>query len=186
MDMHRLFVALRPPPDFRKMCLSAMTRGPGGWAWQDDEQLHITLRFIGEVEVRMAEDIAQALQTLRAPAPQVQLSGVGIFDHGARSALFARVTRREPLEALHRKVDRLLVQCGLEPERRAYLPHITLARRRSRSDDPQRWLEEHADLTSSSQHVGHVTLYESILGKHGATYEPIARYPLDSAAGNPI
>lgn len=184
--MHRLFVALRPPREIREICLDAMVGGPAGWAWQDDEQLHITLRYIGEVDRRQAEEIAQAFEHFHAPAPVIELGGVGIFDHGARSALFARVVPKEPLEALHRKIDRLLVQLGLEPERRAYLPHITLARRRRSAEDPQGWLERQAGLSSPVAEIAHITLYESLLGKHGATYEPVARYALDLAAGNPI
>lgn len=184
--MHRLFVALRPPREIREICLSAMTGGPAGWAWQDDEQLHITLRFIGQVDRLKAEEIAQSLEDFHAPTPQVRIDGVGIFDHGARSALFARVVPKEPLNALHRKIDRQLVQLGWEPERRAFLPHITLARRRSGAEDPQGWLERQAGLASPDAEIAHVTLYESVLGKHGATYEPAARYPLDLAARNPI
>ena len=59
--MHRLFVALRPPPAIRRACLDAMEDGPPGWAWQDDEQLHLTLRYIGEVDRHRAEDVADAL-----------------------------------------------------------------------------------------------------------------------------
>ena len=58
--------------------------------------------------------------------------------------LFARAIPREPLEALHKKVDRALTSAGLEPERRAFLPHITLARRRKAGADPDAWLEAHA------------------------------------------
>lgn len=163
-----------------------MADGPVGWAWQDDEQLHITLRYIGEVDGRAANDIADALGQIHAPVAAIRLSGVGIFDHGARSALFARVAPREPLEALHRKLDRVMVNQGLEPERRAYLPHITLARRRSGSENPQAWLEREAGLSSPDAEIAHITLYESLLGKHGATYEPVARYPLDLTARNPI
>lgn len=184
--MHRLFVALRPPREIREICLEAMAGGPSRWAWQVDEQLHITLRYIGEVDRRTAEEIAQLLENFYAPAPFVRLAGVGIFDHGPRSALFARLTPKEPLESLHRKIDRLLVQLGLEPESRAYLPHITLARRRSGADDPQGWLEQQAGLSSPKVEITHITLFESLLGKQGASYQPVARYPLDLATRNPI
>ena len=56
--MHRLFVALRPPPSIGQACLSAMEDGPPGWAWQSEEQLHLTLRYIGEVDRPVAEDVA--------------------------------------------------------------------------------------------------------------------------------
>lgn len=184
--MHRLYVALRLPPAIREACLDAMERGPAGWAWQDEEQLHLTLRYIGEVERPMAEEIATALENLHAPAPTIQLAGVGHFDHGPNSTLFARVAPREPLAAMHEKIDRLLVRSGLPTERRAYLPHITLARKRGAADHPDLWIEARAGLTSTAETIGHATLFESHLGKHGATYEPIARYPLDQSPGGTI
>lgn len=176
--MHRLFVALRPPPPIRDLCLDAMDSGPVGWAWQDEEQLHVTLRFIGEVERTQAEDIATALTALHAPTVTMRLAGVGHFDHGPRGALFARVGPRPPLEALHDKVDRLLVRIGLQPEGRAYLPHITLARGRRGAEPPQAWLERQAGLSSPDAEIAHVTLFESRLGRAGASYEPVARFPL--------
>jgi 2'-5' RNA ligase len=176
--MHRLFVALRPPPEIRRRCLAAMAGGPPGWAWQDDAQLHLTLRFIGEVERPVAEDIATSLGSIRASVVEVGLSGVGWFDQGRHGALFARAVPRDPLEALHKKIDRALTGAGLEPERRAFLPHITLARRRRSSADPAAWLEAHSALHSDSRPVGEFILYESHLGHDGPHYEPIMEYPL--------
>lgn len=179
--MHRLFIALRPPPAIRALCLAAMADGPPGWAWQDEEQLHVTLRFIGEVERPVAEDIALALGSVHAPPVDLALSGVGWFDQGARGALFARAAPVQPLTALHSKLDRAMVRIGLEPERRAYLPHITLARRRAGAVDPAGWLERTAGLASPPERVTSMILFESHLGRHGPTYEAIASYPLSGA-----
>jgi len=176
--MHRLFVALRPPPVIRQACLAAMEDGPPGWAWQDAEQLHLTLRYIGDVDRPVAEDVAAALGSIHAPAIDLALAGVGWFDHGPRGALFARVAPVEPLGALHTKLDRALVRAGLEPERRAYLPHITLARRRPSAGDPAGWLERNAALASPAERVASMILFESHLGRHGSSYEAIATYPL--------
>ena len=74
--MHRLFVALRPPPPVRARLLS-LAGGVPAARWQDDEQLHVTLRFVGEVDRPVAEDVAACLARVRAPAPTVRLSGVG-------------------------------------------------------------------------------------------------------------
>ena len=158
-----------------------MEDGPPGWAWQDEEQLHVTLRYIGEVERPVAEDIAVALGTIRAPAVDVALSGVGWFDQGARGALFARVAPAAPLAALHAKLDRALVRLGLQPERRAYLPHITLARRRRGAVDPAGWLERNAALASGPERVASIILFESHLGRHGSAYEAVASFPLGTA-----
>ena len=176
--MHRLFVALRPPPAMRQACLAAMEDGPPGWAWQDEEQLHLTLRYIGDVDRPVAEDVAAALGSIHAPALDLALSGVGWFDHGPRGALFARVAPVEPLATLHAKLDRALVRAGLKPERRAFLPHITLARRRSSAVDPAGWLERNAGLASSAERMSSIILFESHIGRHGSSYEAIACYPL--------
>jgi RNA 2',3'-cyclic 3'-phosphodiesterase len=176
--MHRLFVALQPPTAIRRHCLDAIAGGPPGWAWQREDQMHVTLRFIGEVERPMAEDIAAALGAIRAPVAELGLHGVGFFDQGRQGVLFARAVPREPMKALHKKVDRALLSVGLEPERRAFLPHITLARRRKSATEPSNWLEAHAALFAPPEPVDHFTLYESRLGHDGAHYEAIAEYPL--------
>lgn len=176
--MHRLFVALRPPAIIRRHCLDAIAGGPSGWAWQREDQLHVTLRFIGEVERPMAEDIAAALGSIRSSPVEFGLHGVGFFDQGRQGVLFARAVPREPLEALHKKVDRALLSAGLEPERRAFLPHITLARRRKSAIEPSTWLEAHAALSAPPEPVDKFTLYESHLGHDGPFYEPMAEFPL--------
>ena len=138
----------------------------------------MTLRFIGEVDRSVAEDVAQALGSIHAAPVMLGLSGVGWFDQRPRGTLFARCTPAEPLAALHKKIDRMLVRIGLDPERRAYLPHITLARRRPGAVDPGGWLERNAGLESSGAAVSSMILYESHIGRHGSSYEAIARYPL--------
>ena len=155
-----------------------MEDGPPGWAWQADEQLHLTLRYIGEVDRPVAEDVAEALSSIHAAPVMLGLNGVGWFDQRPRGALFARAAPVDPLAALHNKIDRALVRIGLEPERRAYLPHITLARRRPGAVNPTGWVERNAGLATSSEPVTAMILYESQHGRHGSSYEAIARYPL--------
>src|SRR4051812_20632481 len=126
--MHRLFVALRPPRPLRLQLLDAMGGVPGA-RWQSDDQLHLTLRFIGEVDGAQAEDIAAALTAVDHPRPEIALSGAGSFDRKGRvHSLWAGIAADERLAALHKRVDRVLVQCGLVPEGRAFTPHITVAR----------------------------------------------------------
>ena len=179
--MHRLFVALRPPPAISRLLATAQT-GVAGARWQDDDQLHLTLRFIGAVERPVAEDIAAALATIVAAAPTIRLSGVGRFDtKRGGGALWAGITPREPLAALHRKVDQACVGAGLAREGRAFLPHVTLARlSRAAATDPavERWLADHTGLASEAFTPTHLVLYESHLGRDGAAYEAVARWPL--------
>jgi 2'-5' RNA ligase len=178
--MHRVFFALKPPPEIVDACFAAMEDGPRGWAWQDEAQLHVTLRFIGEVDRHRADDIVAALLDFRGKAVDIGIDGVGWFDHGPRGALFARVTPKGPLETLHEKLDRLLVRLGQRPERRAFQPHITLARRRGGAEAPQEWLARMGSLKSAPVAVDALTLYESRLGRHGASYEPLLDVPLSA------
>lgn len=176
--MHRLFVAIRPPDPVIDLLLDTM-EGLPALRWQEDEQLHLTLRFVGEVERPLAEDLATALATLRFAPFAMRVAGVGRFDHRQRGALWAGVEPRAPLAALAAKVERICVSVGLPPERRAYHPHITLARwgrRDVATLDP--WLAQHAALRSDEFAVDAVTLYQSHLGRAGAHYEAIESYAL--------
>ncbi len=155
-----------------------MEDGPPGWAWQDAEQLHLTLRYVGDVDRPVAEDIAAALGSVHAPPIDIALAGVGWFDHGPRGALFARVAPVDPLAALHIKLDRALIRVGLKPEGRAFLPHITLARRRRSAVDPASWLERNAGLASGTDRLSSMILFESHLGRHGSAYEAVASFRL--------
>ncbi|KGB58962.1 2',5' RNA ligase [Sphingopyxis sp. LC363] len=178
MSTHRLFVALRPPRAIREMLISAM-HGVSGARWQSEEQLHLTLRFIGEVDRHRAEDIAAALGAIYAPAVTARIAGVDLFERQGRPhMLWAGVEPHEPLGALHRKVDQLLARVGVAPETRAFLPHITLARLNRGSGPVAPFLALNSDLASPPFEFGHVTLYESEMGHGGSRYHPVARYPL--------
>src|SRR5260221_1888947 len=113
--MHRLFVAIRPPGPIRDLLIDAMDDSPE-FRWQNEEQLHLTLRFIGEVERPVAEDIAAALGAIRARPFDVRINGVGRFEQRNARALWAGVEPKEPLAALAAKVDRACLSVGLEPE----------------------------------------------------------------------
>ncbi|MET4896495.1 RNA 2',3'-cyclic phosphodiesterase [Sphingomonadaceae bacterium jetA1] len=180
--MLRLFVALRPPPAIRERLCAVMDGVPRA-RWQDDAQLHLTSRFIGEVDRPLADDIAAALGRVHAPAPVVRLAGVGAFDHrGQADTLWADVQPQDSLLHLHRKVDQACIRAGLPPERRAYRPHITLARMpRSAGGAPEvaAWRAAHAALNSDAFALPHLVLYQSHLGRDGASYEPVMRWPLN-------
>lgn len=177
--MHRLFVAIRPPRAVRELLLGTMGGVPGA-RWQDDEQLHLTLRFIGEVDRHRAEDMAAALGAVRAAAFTLSLAGVGRFERRGRTdTLWVGVTPRDGVAALARKVSEVVTRVGLHPETRAFLPHVTMARMARSAPGPvEPWLEHHAGLASASWTVDAFCLFESRLGHDGARYEAVARYPL--------
>ena len=119
--MHRLFVAIRPPAAVRSVLLEAMG-GISGARWQRDDQLHLTLRFIGEVDRHLAGDIHAALGAVHQPTFEIALNGIGHFERrGWPDAVWAGITPHDPLHALHKKVDAALSRVGVAPDQRAFL-----------------------------------------------------------------
>jgi len=177
--MHRLFVALRPSEPIRDLLIDAMDDS-ADFRWQTDEQLHVTLRFVGEVDRPVADDLADALGRVRAERFQLRAKDVGRFEGRNSGALWAGVEPKEPLAALAAKIERGCQSVGLEPDRRAFHPHITLARWKGRrTREVARFLERNRGLVSEPWEVDAFTLFESRLSKHGAHYEKVAVYPLD-------
>ena len=176
--MHRLFVAIRPPEHIRDLLIDAMDDSPD-FRWQNDEQLHLTLRFIGEVDRHMAADLTDALARIRAPRCTARIKGVGSFDHRNAGALWAGVEPKEPLAALAAKVERACQHVGLDPEHRAFHPHITLARWKGRrTHEVGDFLGRRRGLGSEPFEVDRFVLFESRLSRHGAHYEEALSYPL--------
>lgn len=176
--MHRLFVAIRPPESVCDLLIDAMDDSPD-FRWQEEEQLHLTLRFIGEVERPVANDLADALARIRASAVELRIAGVGSFEQRNSGTLWAGVEPKLPLAALATKVERVCQSIGLEPERRAFHPHITLARWKGRrTREVQNFLERRSGLVSEPFRINEFILFESRLSRHGAHHEPVATYPL--------
>ena len=175
--MHRLFVAIRPPEEVRNQLLDLM-QGVPGLRWQDDDQLHLTLRFVGEVERPVAEDLAAELQRIRFEEFAIALNGVGRFDQRRGGALWAGVAPKEKLKALAQKVERACQAAGLPAERRAFHPHITLARWGRATPDLEPFIQRYGDLSSPAWDVDGFILYESRLGRDGAHYEVVANFAL--------
>jgi 2'-5' RNA ligase len=176
--MHRLFVAIRPPEKVRDLLIDAMDDSPD-FRWQDEEQLHLTLRFVGEVDRPLAEDLAAALAAIHVPAFELRISGVGRFEQRSSGALWAGVEPRAPLAALAAKIERACLSAGLDPERRAFHPHVTLARWKGRrTREVADFLDRRRGLVSAPFDVESFTLFESHLSRHGAHYEAVADYQL--------
>lgn len=176
--MHRLFVAIRPPQHILDLLIDAMDESPD-FRWQDEEQLHLTLRFVGEVDRPVADDLADTLGSVRAARFSVRIMGVGRFEQRSSGALWAGVEPKEPLAALAAKIERICQQVGLEPERRAFHPHITLARWKGRrTREIESFLVRRRGLGSEPFEVTKFILFESRLSRHGAHYEQVMEYPL--------
>ena len=176
--MHRLFVAIRPPEEVRDLLIDAMDDS-ADFRWVGDEQLHLTLRFVGEVERPAANDLADALGRIRFERFQLRAVGVGRFEQRNNGALWAGVEPKEPVAGLAAKVEGACRRVGLEPEKRAFHAHITLARWKGRrSREIATFLARSGGLRSDPFEVDRFILFESHLGRHGPHYKTVAEYPL--------
>lgn len=180
--MHRLFIGIRPPEGVCDLLLDTM-EGLEGARWQDADHLHVTLRFIGEVERHVAEDLATALGRIVAAPFPLELRGVGHFEKTTRRgahphAIWAGVADSAPLETLRQQVERACVTVGLGREERRFVPHITLARLNSSSGPVGGWLAAHGMLRCGPWLVDCLSLFESRLTSHGSEYAEVVQYPL--------
>jgi 2'-5' RNA ligase len=181
--MPRLFVALELPEQVR-LRLQILSGGVPGAAWVRPESLHLTLRFIGEVDGGWGQDIDAALAGISAPGFDLGLAGVGCWESkGRANALWVGVDKNPALTHLQAKIESALVRLGLEPEPRKFAPHVTLARLKD-APVPRvgAFLSDHALFRLPPFSVEHFVLFSSFLSRSGAIYTPEATYPLRAPA----
>lgn len=177
--MIRLFVGLALP-DGVIARLAMLCAGLPGANWVEPANMHLTLRFIGEVEKTAAEEIDYMLASVQAEAFSLELAGLGTFGEGAKAhALWAAVMPSPALSHLQAKVESAVVRAGQPPEGRKFTPHVTLARLNKPQPNRLKSYIEGNNLFSAGPFVvDQFTLFESRLGKGGAVYIPQVDYPL--------
>jgi len=177
--MNRLFVAVDLPEDIREELL-AMQHGIPGARWVDDDQLHLTLRFVGEVDGADQRDIALALARVRGRPMTLALEGAGFFPpRGPLRVLWIGVTPSAPLAELQRTVSGAITRLGHAPDRKKWSPHVTLARLDG-APAPRvgRFVAERALYRSRPFEVDAFHLYASRLHPKGAIYTLEDSFPL--------
>jgi 2'-5' RNA ligase len=177
--MIRLFAAIELP-EMVRMQLSLLQGGIPGARWSAIENMHLTLRFIGEVSEAVARDIDDVLAEIRKPPFSLSLKGVGEFGRKDGRALWAGVSQTEALQHLAAKIESALQRMGLPAETRKYSPHVTLARLR---DVPmaeiQTFLTTHAMFKTPPFEVTQFALFSSLPTSKGSRYRVESVYPLD-------
>jgi RNA 2',3'-cyclic 3'-phosphodiesterase len=176
--MPRLFTALEAPARVAES-LSRLRGGLSGARWIDAENYHITLRFIGDIDLALAHEVAQSLAAIRRPAFTVTLDKLDFFGSDKPRAIVVRARPDPALIELQAEQERLLRRLGAPPEQRKFSPHVTLARLRGASSrsvaeylgargyfPPLRFEAERFVLYSSRDSVG------------GGPYVVEAEYPL--------
>ncbi|MCW3473408.1 RNA 2',3'-cyclic phosphodiesterase [Limobrevibacterium gyesilva] len=175
----RLFVGLDLPWEVKQR-LGVLAGGVPGARWVPPENYHMTLRFIGEVPAHRAEEIDLALATLRARGFALTLAGVGTFAKGGRDTqLWVGVERNPQLDHLQAKIETALQRAGLEPERRRFAPHVTLARLDNAVPTKlAAFVQAHNLFRAEPVPVAHFTLFSSQLGKEASVYTAEVEYAL--------
>lgn len=178
--MKRIFLALRID-DITRALLSGLGGQVSGARPVADDQLHLTLRFIGDVDGTTFRDIREQLWDLSAKPISLSICGVGHFPpRGNPRILWAGVEPSGELIILRNKVNRILSLCDIAPEPRKYHPHITLARLKTSS--PHRvaqFLSQNSLLSTPAFTVDQLSLFSSILTPKGAMHTIEEEYPLE-------
>lgn len=141
--------------------------------WTPAANLHLTMRFLGHVEQSVAEAIADRLDALGLAGFDARLAGVGAFKRGrlARVVWMGLGEGEQPIRELAAAVEAECVRAGLEPERRRFSAHLTLARARAREGAPLPELPPPPQ--TSGWRAEELVLYRSHLGRAGSVYETL-------------
>jgi len=176
--MPRLFTGLEIPKDVQDT-LSLLRGGLPGARWIDPENYHITLRFIGDIDDRLAHEIASLLDGVKRRSFEARFGGVTSFGGNKPRAVVLSVEPIQPLIELQSELERLMQRLGLEPEGRKFMPHVTLARLRNTSSrEVAEYLSARGPLFTSSFHVSRFVLFSSRASVGGGPYVVEADYPL--------
>jgi 2'-5' RNA ligase len=176
--MPRLFTGLEIPADLATE-LSLLRGGLSGARWIDVENYHLTLRFIGDIDDKTANDVASALDTIHRPALTVRLEELGSFGGDRPRAIVAKAKPSQALVELQAEQERLMRRIGIPPEPRKFTPHVTLARLRGASTMAVAdYLAMRGGFFARSFEVSRFVLFSSRASTGGGPYVVEADYPL--------
>lgn len=180
--MPRLFTALEIPAELGRG-LSFMRGGLPGATWIDPESYHITLRFIGDVDDRVADEVVHELSRVRRAAFDVTVAGLESFGAGKPHSVFAAVRPSTALQDLQAEQERLMRRIGLSQETRRFTPHVTLARCKGASPrDVATWLALRGGFPAHTFRAEQVVLFSSKASRGGGPYVLEEAFPLEPAA----
>ena len=183
--MPRLFTALEIPRN-AAMSLSLLRGGLPGARWIDVENYHITLRFIGDVDGRTADEIVDRLDRIDRPEFQIRLDGIGAFGSKKPHSVWAGVSPSPEMHALQAEIERICQRIGLPPDPRKFTPHVTLARlKSSRVDDVVHYLAGRGNFQTSAFTVPRFVLLSSRESVGGGPYLTEEIFPLHEALSVP-
>lgn len=176
--MPRLFTALEVPADIGAQ-LACLRGGLPGARWIDAENFHVTLRFLGDVDDRTANEAALLLDGIAREPFQISIGELDAFGGDRPRSIIAKVKPSKELLDLQAEHERNLRRAGLSPESRKYTPHVTLARLRDvKPRDVADWLATRGGARRLDFEARRFVLYSSRASSGGGPYVLEESFPL--------
>ena len=168
--MPRLFTAIEIGRD-AALSLSLLRGGLPPARWIEPENYHLTLRFIGDVEARVADEIVAGLDRIERPVFEIALSGLAAFGSKKPHSVYAGVAPSPELELLQGDIDRIVRRVGVPADPRRFTPHVTLARLRNpRADDVAHYLAGRGGFRTAPFRITRFGLFSSRGSVGGGPY----------------
>lgn len=176
--MYRLFAALPVPPHIAEL-LVPLQKGVTGASWRPPENFHVTLRFFGEVDRHLAEELDESLAEIKGRQMKLALAGGGWFGRREPTTLWAGLDPNEALASLAAACERAARRLGFPREPRRFRPHVTLAYCHGTTlAAAEAFTSGLSDFRTPEFWVDRFHLYSSHFGSGPSRYVPEADYPL--------
>ena len=148
--------------------------------WVNRSQLHVTLRFLGEIFPKVFDEIKMKLEDVKIAPFRISLDHSGAFPSVSRAKVLwiSGETGSKELKQLAAQTEQIAVSCGLEPERRSFSPHLTIARTRVEGNMPEALIKAMKDTPVFSWQCKDFVLMQSQLTPRGPIYTEAKRYQL--------
>lgn len=180
--MLRLFAGLELPKTVKRD-LAAFEVPLSGAKWVDEEDLHLTLRFAGDIDNHIADEFADELSRIEVPVFSLRIIGTGLFGGADPHTLWSGIEAGPELDRLQSKIERASRNAGLPPESRKFKPHVTLARLRGANPvELAAFLQHHGGYRSAPFAIEDFVLFSARPHIGGGPYGIEARYPLAGAS----
>ena len=176
----RLFIAI-PIPEAVKQKISNLQQTIEGVRWQEKEQMHLTLKFVGEADAALTKRIQKQLDEIEHPAFTIDFQGMGYFPENKHpKVLWIGLKESSVLAALQQKVEQKCQEVGIAPEDRSFKPHVTLGRLRNVSKRTvNNFINQNKKFAVRSFLVDKFVLYESKLHSDGARHSRLKTFSLN-------
>ncbi len=180
--MRRVFFGLEIPAEIKDSLLQVRAEVAGA-KWQSVEHMHLTLLFLGNIEEEHLLAVREVARDISLAAFALNIVGLGCFGQPyAPKYLWADVQPEAHVVSLHSAIKNQVESLGLQTERRAYRPHLTLARFKRVPGSIEHLLDEYCKTIFGTFKVNEFVLFESQQSAAGLVYTVLERYPLSRFA----